>query len=192
LDAARAVLMEKGYHDVRLEDVARRARAAKGTVYLYFSDKEQLCAAVMRDVMERLDERVAAIPDGRTALDTLARIAETEIRFIAENRDFLAQFAPMRPLPGGVSAKGTLKTCFGGHLQALSARIEACVREGSLCPCPPRRAALFFVTLARMFAIHVVPEDVRRPASAHAADLMDLFVNGVGRRPARKSRPRRT
>lgn len=44
--AAEALLMERGYHAINMDEVARAAGLAKGTVYLYFRAKEELLLAV--------------------------------------------------------------------------------------------------------------------------------------------------
>lgn len=48
LDAALAEFSERGFSAARLDDVARRAGIAKGTIYLYFRDKETLFAELIR------------------------------------------------------------------------------------------------------------------------------------------------
>lgn len=48
LDAAHAEFAAHGFALTRLDDVARRARVAKGTIYLYFENKEELFRAVVR------------------------------------------------------------------------------------------------------------------------------------------------
>lgn len=48
LDAALELFVDKGYAATRLEDVAARAGVSKGTLYLYFADKEELLEAVVR------------------------------------------------------------------------------------------------------------------------------------------------
>jgi AcrR family transcriptional regulator len=47
--AALSLFIEKGYAGTRLEDVASRAGVSKGTLYLYFENKEELFKAVVRD-----------------------------------------------------------------------------------------------------------------------------------------------
>lgn len=47
--AALQLFIEKGYAGTRLEDVASRAGVSKGTLYLYFDNKEELFKAVVRD-----------------------------------------------------------------------------------------------------------------------------------------------
>ena len=49
LDAGLAEFGEKGFAGARLEDVARRAGIAKGTIYLYYGSKEALFEAAVRD-----------------------------------------------------------------------------------------------------------------------------------------------
>ena len=63
LVAALELFTERGYAATRLEDVAKRAGVSKGTVYLYFSGKEELFKAVIREglvpVLERGEKMVA-------------------------------------------------------------------------------------------------------------------------------------
>ena len=49
--AALAAFAASGYAKTRLEDVAKRAGVSKGTVYLYFSSKEDLFKAVVRQTL---------------------------------------------------------------------------------------------------------------------------------------------
>lgn len=48
LAAAMAIFVERGYASTRLEDVARAAGVSKGTLYLYYTNKEELFKAVVR------------------------------------------------------------------------------------------------------------------------------------------------
>src|SRR3990170_738491 len=79
--AALEVFAEKGFAAARLEEIARRAGVSKGTLYLYFKDKEELFRAVVRDnVAPRVDsvrEAVLAadMPFANLASMFLARFA---------------------------------------------------------------------------------------------------------------------
>ena len=74
LDAALAVFAERGLAAARLEDIAKRAGVSKGTIYLYFANKEDLFRGVVRDTViafiERGEARFAAERDPILALDT--------------------------------------------------------------------------------------------------------------------------
>lgn len=49
LAAALDLFVERGYAATRLDDVAARAGVSKGTLYLYFTNKEELFKAVVRE-----------------------------------------------------------------------------------------------------------------------------------------------
>ena len=58
--AALEVFAEKGFASAKLDEIARRAGVSKGTLYLYFADKEQLFRAVVRDAVVPNVERLRA------------------------------------------------------------------------------------------------------------------------------------
>jgi AcrR family transcriptional regulator len=73
LEAALTVFAERGYEAARLDDVAARAGVAKGTLYLYFKDKEALFAALVRGAVSPMLDKVgefSAAP-GAKATDIL-------------------------------------------------------------------------------------------------------------------------
>jgi AcrR family transcriptional regulator len=66
LDAALVEFAAHGFAAARLDDVARRAGIAKGTLYLYFADKEAMFEALVRGAITPLLDnlqQVAALPD---------------------------------------------------------------------------------------------------------------------------------
>lgn len=54
LDAAFEEFSTQGYKSARLDDVAKRAGIAKGTIYLYFKSKKVLFRAVVRDLITQV------------------------------------------------------------------------------------------------------------------------------------------
>ena len=51
LDAALKEFAEKGYSGTRMDDIARRAGVTKGTIYLYFDNKEAVFKTLVRDTI---------------------------------------------------------------------------------------------------------------------------------------------
>lgn len=51
LEAALALFVDKGFASTKMEDIARKAGVTKGTPYLYFSNKEDIFKAVVREAM---------------------------------------------------------------------------------------------------------------------------------------------
>jgi AcrR family transcriptional regulator len=92
--AALEVFAEKGFAAARLDEIARRAGVSKGTLYLYFKDKEDLFRAVVRSAIAPNIEAVTAT------------ISSSDAPFPDVVRMFLAAFAEREArLPIGAVAK---------------------------------------------------------------------------------------
>jgi AcrR family transcriptional regulator len=62
LSAALEEFAARGFAATRLDDVARRADVAKGTIYLYFRDKESLFQELVRTMLSPLAGAIAGAP----------------------------------------------------------------------------------------------------------------------------------
>ena len=62
--AALDIFAEKGFAAARLDEIARRAGVSKGTLYLYFHNKEDLFRAVVRDTVAPNVEVVRGMVEG--------------------------------------------------------------------------------------------------------------------------------
>ncbi len=80
LEAALEIFGEHGLIGARLEDIARRAGIAKGTIYLYFPNKEALFREVVRQtIIARLEQQALALgsdPDASAARQLDACMAQ--------------------------------------------------------------------------------------------------------------------
>ncbi len=70
LDAASTTILRWGYQKTTLDDIARQAGVAKGTIYLHWKTREELFAALLKrervELTEDLKQRIAADPAGAT------------------------------------------------------------------------------------------------------------------------------
>src|SRR6202022_3147178 len=75
LQAAEEVLMEKGYYDTSMDEIALRVGVAKGTVYLHFPSKEDLVEAIfqrdMQKIMQLVEEIIATASTPRAKLESI-------------------------------------------------------------------------------------------------------------------------
>ncbi|MDY0975251.1 TetR/AcrR family transcriptional regulator [Massilia sp. CFBP9012] len=70
LASAMELFVERGFASTRLEDVARRAGVSKGTLYLYYANKEDLFKAVVRQtILPTIDDAETSVAefDGHSA-----------------------------------------------------------------------------------------------------------------------------
>jgi AcrR family transcriptional regulator len=74
----------RGFAATRLDDVAKRAGVAKGTIYLHFTDKEALFQELVRTALVPLIGRLMVLPAaGGSARAILETFAETFVREVA-------------------------------------------------------------------------------------------------------------
>jgi AcrR family transcriptional regulator len=86
LGAALDLFVEKGYAGARLDDVAARAGVSKGTLYLYFENKEELFKAVVREnIVRNITEAQQAVESHEgTSSELLAYLMREWWRRIGE------------------------------------------------------------------------------------------------------------
>jgi len=99
LDAAIETFASKGFHAARISDVAKLAGIGKGTVYLYFSSKEDLLISILQeyvdDALALADQLAEQDISTRRGIELffehgLARIAEDPAFFLLlEQRVFV-------------------------------------------------------------------------------------------------------
>jgi AcrR family transcriptional regulator len=87
IEAALNEFIACGFTATRLDDVARRAGVAKGTIYLHFKDKESMFEELVRTAIVPLVGRLVVPPSiGASVRDTLEGFTRTFIQEVATTR----------------------------------------------------------------------------------------------------------
>jgi AcrR family transcriptional regulator len=87
IDAALDEFIARGFTATRLDDVAKRAGVAKGTIYLHFKDKESMFEELVRTAIVPLVGRLRAPPSpGGSVRDALEGVARMFIQEVASTR----------------------------------------------------------------------------------------------------------
>lgn len=87
LSAALDEFSASGFAATRLDDVARRAGIAKGTIYLYFRDKESLFQELIRTMLTPLVGTIEALGKADLPISALAEhFADLFVREVYETR----------------------------------------------------------------------------------------------------------
>jgi AcrR family transcriptional regulator len=175
LDAARAVVAETGA-EAAMEDIARRAGVAVGTLYRHFPAKTDLVAAVVEDSVERLaahaEGALRAVADGAPPGAELARLFGATAESHATDRVFKAAAGRLdAPAEIPVAPPGT---AVRRAVDALATLLAAGARAGEVRP---------DVEVADLAALLAgTPGDPRRRARYVAVVVDGLLVRPVGPR----------
>lgn len=89
LRCASAVFSERPYHEVLTDDISTRLKVGKGTLYRYFSSKEELYFATIVHGLQGMHEVIADVLRQDLPLDRIIEtLARTLIDYFWERRDF--------------------------------------------------------------------------------------------------------
>ena len=172
--AALAVFAEKGFAAARLEEIAKRAGVSKGTLYLYFEDKEALFRAVVRDTIA---------PNLEAISDT---VANTDVPFDEVIRMLLPRFAEIASrVPVGAVAKMVIgesrnfpelakvyyDLVVARAIGAISTLVEQAQQRGEVRPGDP---GLHAISLMGPMLMGVLWRETLEPAGGASIDLEKL------------------
>ncbi len=100
LDAAEEVFFKVGFDNATMDDVAEAAELSKGTLYLYFSSKEDLYYAISiraLQVMRQLFEET--VPAEAPVLDKILAIGKAFVQFAREKSNYFKTLVYFSSLP---------------------------------------------------------------------------------------------
>ena len=89
IDAAEKVFFSKGYENSTMDDIAAKAELAKGTLYLYFNTKSEICLSIaVRGLMlfRELIEETAN--KGAKSIDKLSELLQVCLNFQKKHQNY--------------------------------------------------------------------------------------------------------
>jgi AcrR family transcriptional regulator len=83
IEGARAVFLAQGFDAASMNDIARMAGVSKGTLYVYFANKEQLFQAICSEECQEHAEGLFKFqPDDQDVEATLTRVGVDFVKFL--------------------------------------------------------------------------------------------------------------
>ena len=188
LDAALAEFFEKGFESARLEDIATRAGVSKGTIYLYFSSKEEIFDALVKGIPQANIEmlEVAAKDDSVPAPLMLRRFLQLAGGFLHDER--MMKFPRLL-----IGEAGRFPHIVDQYRQNVVARgsgilasvIRRGIAEGAFHPVNPEHAAMAAFSPLLFTAIwrttFETPEEAPLDVNAFVNQHIDTFLRGISK-----------
>lgn len=180
LRAGVEVFARNGYFNSKVSEIARAAGVADGTIYLYFSSKEEILITIFREQMREFLERLDAALDPVTdASDRLKKIVEIHLGSSGANRDLAIVFQ--------VELRHSLKFMslfshqeLAEYLQRLRAVVELGQQQGSFRGGvhPQLAAKAIFGVLDEMVTSWILSEKLSRLEQS-SSEVADLLLGGL-------------
>ena len=195
IDAALEIFGERGLAAARLEDIAKRAGLSKGTIYLYFPNKEELFREVIRTTIiaqiERAERELAAATQ-QSAHETLAQFVRGYWGFL-RSPTFAALF---RLIHAELSNFPDLARFYGREvvervLRLVTGIVERGVRSGEFRDVDPAVAARMLGPMLLMHALWCNHRDLFKTTANKSdeqivAEVLDFYLHAICPAPTAK------
>lgn len=186
LAVARGVFMERGYAGASMDEVARRARISKASLYREHPSKAALYAAVVtqwaqagRDAMRPALERLVASDDVRRGLVDLAETMRNGILSpaVLHMRRLVTSEALTQP----EVAAGYLEESWNSNIRKLADALAALAAQGRLRIPDAQVAAeqLTWLIVGAPLNAQLLTAG-EQPEASPVTDAVDLFLAGYG------------
>ena len=185
LDAAARAFARSGFHGTTMEDVAREAGYAVGSLYTYFPGKE----ALYQTLLQRIADEMETIVDRPmpSSLDFRQRF-ETQMlqlfELVERNRDLLLTFLSHRAsfdMVGRERPEGELvRDMYMRQIERMAARAAEGMKQGELRRGAVRDVAYFAVDAGYGAVLRWASGDLKGSLVDHAPVLSRLIFDGIG------------
>jgi len=187
MEAAEEVFADQGLHSAHMGEIARRAGVAVGTLYNHFQDRESLLEGLLDarryELLERIDQALADT-QGRPFRDKLRALLAGVLEHKHTHRKFF------HILLQGEIGRYQLTFPSACHkpsdtMKELFSRVDRVIKQGvrdkQIRPEAAELAPMLFVGMVRAVGIRDLAGGRDRDFGGEADQLIDLFINGVGR-----------
>jgi len=179
MKAAERLFKTRRFHEITVEQIAEAAAVGKGTVYLYFKDKEDIFFHTATSGFDELCDLIRSkLDSSQTVQDRLLHACESIGEFFGRRR---SMFRMMQVEEARLIGKQTLGEKWRSRrkalIQVLAELIEDGVRAGQIRgDIPSHELATFLLGLLRCRARDLcdAPESVRRYDT-----ILNFFLNGA-------------
>jgi len=183
MEAARRVIGRHGFEGTTIDRVAEDARVAKGTIYLYFSNKEDLLhAAVFEGLRAMIDETLRSDRPDLPPLERLRAFVKTQFRIQSSNQDFLKAFfleSKFVTFEAGDERGEALRSLYTEHLNFIASILESAVEAGVFRRLDPQFAAYALTEMMTGCLRRRLLGLVGTPVEEDADLVLELFLKGI-------------
>lgn len=203
IDAAETIIFSKGIEHATMKEIAREAELSKGTLYLYFKNKNELYIAIAKRGSDYLNRQFTKVFAGNhTGIELIRMIGETYLDFVRENPDYFYAFQYYESLYDVKELKESeiAETCEKNRREALNYMVRALqigMQDGTINDSyDPRQLAVMLwsstrgiTTISHMKKVghyFKVLDDMEIKTERLFEDFLRLIGTGIATEEARK------
>ncbi|MFQ5834776.1 MAG: TetR/AcrR family transcriptional regulator [bacterium] len=185
LEEGEKLFAKRGFYPTTMEEVARAAGLAKGTIYLHFDNKRDLFFSIIENKLDILLEKIEKemrkdeLPSQRIKL-----AIGIHLRFLEENRDF---FKIMQALPESLKEemekklKGRVIEKQSRYIEILDQLIQKGIRDQEIKPLDSRKLAVILVGMMHSLTIYWISRKEKGSLLQDDSLVWQVFWEGISK-----------
>lgn len=181
IQAALKVFAKNGFYNSKVSEIARAAKVADGTIYLYFQNKDDILISLFEEEMAAILKKVRlAMGDYDDPVEKLKQFALNHLRLVEEHKE-LAEIIQVEIRQSSKFMKEYKVIQFGEYLNLISAIVKEGQDKGvfrqDVKPGIFKRA--FFGALDEMSRYWVLSPVKKYSIETAAYEISSYFLDGV-------------
>ncbi len=182
LKVAAEIFGKRGYWKTDMESIAKKANIAKGTIYLYFKNKEDLFLSIVDSGLNALSERMKEELSGiKDFLKKLKRSIQIYLEFFEKN--FVYFNIIIQENPGlGVKVGEKFWKKFFEKFRKIEEDFRKGISSGIIKSLSPKDAIFSLIGILHGIIHQWILSGRRYSLKRKANIVFEIFVNGIRRR----------
>lgn len=179
--SATKVFAKKGFFNARISDIAKEAKVADGTIYLYFNNKFDILISVLEEEIGKIIEQIEKAIEQETDPEKMLNIfIEKHLSAMRQNKN-LAEVIHIELRQSDRLVKEYRNTSFKQYIDMISKIIkkgqELGIYRTDIMPDIAKRA--FFGALDEVSRIWTTPGNVQYSVEQTSEQIIALFLTGM-------------
>ncbi|MDO9529675.1 MAG: TetR/AcrR family transcriptional regulator [Syntrophales bacterium] len=182
LDAVISLLMRNGIQGLTMDRVATKAGVAKGTLYVYFTNKEEILDAAIDASFDPLIRELSVLLDDDHPPDRkLAEFALCHLRFFDEHKDLIrVLFFDRERAHSGRSRYTDIR--YRTSIKRMADVLDDGIRQGLFSPLDSMKVAAMFIEANIGMVMQRIHDGISGDVEKDAKQITNIFMEGLRRR----------
>jgi TetR/AcrR family fatty acid metabolism transcriptional regulator len=178
------MIIEKGYQNITVEDIAKKAGVAKGTLYLYFKNKDDIFINLVESFFAEAIHFIEYAKEIKgNSIEKLKTFIRLDLKFYEKNHRIFKLLGTEIDSIKNILNKRYREKILKKYLiliDSIAEIIKGGIKERKIIKMPPGEGALILVSIIHAFAGLRVHELDHTPLTKKTEKVLKIFLKGVG------------
>ena len=185
LRVAEKLFAKRGFYPTTIDEIAKEAKSAKGTIYLYFNNKEDLFFSVIETKLDLLLDKIqGTVKKSGSASQRIKATISTHLKFLEENKNF---FKIMQSFPEGLKKKlerklkGRVVEKQSRYIEILDRLIQEAIERKEVKPLDSKKLAVILMGIVHSLTVYWISQKEKKSLSTDKSLAWQVFWEGVSK-----------